>query len=125
MRIYYSHAMCTYYTPVEEQELAIIGKSFPAHEIVDPGDYEDNSEKAVKGMNYCLELVGSCDALVFSRLLGKVTAGVGKEIGHALSFGKPVYEIIGDTARLIRESPDYISREETKDLYVRWKNQNL
>ncbi len=125
MRVYYSHAMCTYYTTLEEQELAIIRKSYPTHGIVDPGDYEDNPEKALKGMDYCLELVESCDALVFSRLMGMVTAGVGKEVEHALSLGKPVYELIGDTAMLIHESPNYLSRGETRDLYVKRKNQNL
>jgi nucleoside 2-deoxyribosyltransferase len=117
--------MCTYYTPTQERELAIIGKTFPTHEIVDPGDYEDNLEKEVRGMEYCLELVESCDALVFSRILGKVTAGVGKEVEHAFSLGKPVYELVGDRARMIYKSPKYVSKEETKDLYAEWKHRSL
>ena len=124
-RIYYSHAICTYNTFAEMHELAIIEKMFPTHEIVDPGTYEDNPEKGTRGMDYCLELVESCDALVYSRILGKVTAGVGKEIEHALSLGRTVYELVGDRVNVIRKSPESVSRDRTKRLYIEWKVQNL
>jgi len=76
-------------------------------------------------MDYCMNLVESCDALVFSRILGMVTSGVGQEVGHALALGKPVYEIIGHGVRQVFEPPSYISREETRRLYDEWENQNL
>lgn len=44
-------------------------------------------------MGLCLRLVEECDIVVFSRLLGKITAGVGKEVNHAMKNGKAVYEI--------------------------------
>jgi len=117
--------MCTYDTFAEAHELAIIGKIFPTHEIVDPGGYEDNQEKEIRGMDYCLELIESCDSLVYSRILGKVTAGVGKEVEHALSLGRTVYELVGDRVNVIRKSPEWVSREQTKRLYTKWKVRNL
>ncbi len=123
-RIYYAHAMCTYGTQVEKREQAVIQRIFPGHEIIDPGAYEDNEEKLLGGMNYCLKLVESCDALAFSRIRGKVTAGVGKEAKHALALKKPVYELVGDAVRQVFKPPRYVSREESRKLYAEWKNEN-
>jgi len=106
------------------QEQAIIRQIFPDHEIVDPGLYEENEEKQLGGMDYCMKLVESCDALAFSRILGKVTSGVGQEVEHALALGRPVYEIIGLGVRQVFEPPRYVSREETRKLYDEWENQN-
>jgi len=123
-RNYHAHAICTYGRLTEMQEQAIIRQIFPDHEIVDPGLYEENEEKQLGGMDYCMKLVESCDALAFSRILGKVTSGVGQEVEHALALGRPVYEIIGLGVRQVFEPPRYVSREETRKLYDEWENQN-
>jgi hypothetical protein len=117
--------MCIYNSPTEDRERALIQKVFPAHRIVDPGTYQDNEEKDARGMEYCLELVENCDSLVFSRILGKVTSGVGKEIEHALNLRKPVFELANDVARPIQEPPSYLSREESRDLYAEWRKRNV
>jgi hypothetical protein len=123
-RVYHAHALCTYGTQVERREQEVIRKCFPAYEIVDPGSYEDNIEKLVGGMNYCLKLVESCDILVFSRTLGQVTAGVGKEIKHALALGRAVFEVDGDALKPISSAPVYLSRERTRELYSQWNKEH-
>ncbi len=95
------------------------------HEIVDPGSYEENEEKLLLGMDYCMKLVESCDAIAFSRIRGKVTAGVGKEVEHALALGKPAYELVDDAVRQVLEPPSYVSREESRKLYDQWESENL
>ncbi len=72
-----------------------------------------------------MKLVESCGALAFSRIQGKVTSGVGQEVEHALALGKPVYELIGNGVRQVFEPPSYVSREETRKLYVEWQMENL
>ena len=124
-RIYHAHAICTYGRPIERREQALIQQLFPEYEIVDPGLAEENEEKLIGGMDYCKKLVESCDALAFSRIQGKVTAGVGVEVEHALALGKPVYEIILHGVRQVFERPSYVSREETRKLYVEWMMENL
>ncbi len=117
--------MCIYDSPTEDREKAMIQKVFPTHEIVDPGTYDDNAEKDVRGMEYCFELVEKCDQLIFSRCLGKVTCGVGVEIERALKSGKPVFELVGDTVKPTQEVPRYLSREETLALYAEWRKRNV
>lgn len=121
MKIYYAHAMCIYGTEDEEIEKGHIQVHFPEHDIVDPGSYANNIEKRSGGMEYCKKLVSNCDALVFTRLLGKVTAGVGIEVHHALSQKKPVYELKNGKVKSIQKPLKYISREDTIRLYGLWR----
>jgi len=120
MDIYYAHAMCIYGTDDEEIEINHIKINFPELKIVDPGSYANNPQKRKEGMEYCKKLVTNCDALVFTRLLGKITSGVGIEIHHALSQNKPVYELENGKVKIIKTPPKYISREETIALYLDW-----
>ena len=124
-RIYHAHARCTYGRLTEKREQALIRHVFPEYEIVDPGLYEENEEKRVGRMDYCLKLVDSCNALAFSRILDKVTSGVGLEVEHALASGKPVYELIGDGVRRVSEPPAYVSIDETLQLYDEWEHENF
>jgi hypothetical protein len=117
MRVYYSHAMKVYGTKEETVHRAIITDHFPGSTLVDPGTMQSNPEKARRGMEYCLELVDTCDSLVFVRYMEVITAGVGKEVNHALSRGKPVFELERTTIRPIKEPVDYLSREQTVALY--------
>ncbi len=120
MRLYYAHAMCLYGTDLEKEEVESILKGFPNHEIVDPGEHDGNPEKSRAGMKYCFNLIDGCDALVFSRLLGKVTAGVGLEISHALSKGIPVHELRNGEFKPIHRPVAYLSRDETIRHYEFW-----
>ncbi len=89
--------------------------------IVDPGSYESSVEKGRDGMEFCKRLVNTCDGLVFSKLFGKITAGVGKEINHALTQNKPVCELKDGKVERIEKSVKYISREDTINLYNKWR----
>jgi len=124
MRIYYAHAICTYGARIEKAERKRIKVCFPKCRIVDPGNYEGNLEKRANGMKYCFELIRDCDALVFSRLLKKITSGVGLEIRYALSKGIRVYELCGREVKSIKRPLRYLSRKNTIDLYWRWRQIN-
>jgi anaerobic glycerol-3-phosphate dehydrogenase len=77
--LYYAHAMCTYGTIAEEFELKQIRTGFRRVRIVNPASFDGHPEKRKDTVGFCLRLVEKCDAVVFSRLMGKVTAGVGKK----------------------------------------------
>lgn len=117
MRIYHSHAMKIYGTPQERLEALLIKRQFPGCMIVNPGTMQTNQEKQIRGMDYCLELVEACDSLVFSRYQKEITSGVGMEVNHALSKGKPVYELQGLNIVQIDQPVQYLSREATVTKY--------
>lgn len=125
MKIYYAHAMCKYGTDDEQEELEHIRKNFPDHSIVDPGSYSNNPEKHLDSMNYCKRLVSGCDMLVFTRLLGKITSGVGIEINHALSENKMVFELKKGKIKPVKKSVKYISREKTISLYRKYRTKKF
>lgn len=62
-----------------------------------------------------------CDAVVFSRLLDKITAGVGKEVNHALRIGKPVFKLV--SGRFVKQTRPvkYLPRPATIKLYEKWR----
>ena len=106
-KVYYAHAMHIYRTAAEERELGKINSRFPRTRIVNPAKYENHPEKRRDKIGFCLRLVARCDTVVFSRFRGKVTAGVGKEVNHALRIGLP---------RIRGECPhfrDWLARLET------------
>lgn len=89
MRIYFAHSIKEYNTAIERGCISIIKQHFPGCEIINPKDlyFDDFSEY--------LRVVEQCDILVYKRWNGYITAGVAKEIEHALSCDIPVYEIKG------------------------------
>ncbi|MCH7562033.1 MAG: hypothetical protein IIC67_11860 [Thaumarchaeota archaeon] len=121
MKIYYAHAMCIYGTDDEDTEMLQIKQNFPDHSIVDPGTYASNPDKRNGGMEYCMKLVSECDKLVFTRLLEKITAGVGLEINYALDSGKLVYELKKDKIKQVKKPVKYISRNDTISLYGKYR----
>lgn len=120
-RVYYAHAMCMYGRKEEREELRAIRTAHPRATVVNPGKYQNHPEKLADTMGFCLKLVAESDTVVFSRLLGKITAGVGKEVNHALRLGKPVYEVL--KGKLVRRSRSvrYVSRSSTIRLYRAWR----
>jgi len=125
MKIYYSHAMPLYGTELEVLEKQQILKNFPTAKIVDPGSFQDNIEKRLGGMEYCLNLVEKCNGLVFTRFLNKITAGVGKEVNHAMKKRLPVHELKNGKVRKIRKPVKYLTREETVKIYKVWRLKRL
>lgn len=119
--IYYAHAMCLYGRADERQQLARIRKKFRRSKIVNPADYDGHPLKQADTVGFCLKLVEGCDLVVFSRLLGKITAGVGKEVNHALKIGKPVFEL--SLAKIVRRTRKvaHVSRRDTIVLYRRYR----
>lgn len=124
-KTYYAHAMCIYGHPVELRELGAIRKRFKSARIVNPARYDGHPEKRNDTVGFCLRLIEKCEVVVFSRLLGKITAGVGKEINHALKLKKPVYEL--RDGRLSRQLARvrYLSRPRTISLYAKWRKKYL
>jgi hypothetical protein len=122
--LYYAHAMCLYGTEVERAEVAAITRRLPNYCVVDPSTLQCYSEKNGDddSMLYFLRVVDCCDALVFSRLLGKVTAGVGLEVNHALARRIPVYELGDGEVSQVAAGVEFLSREETLAQYTLWRN---
>jgi hypothetical protein len=121
--LYYAHAMCTYGTIAEEFELKRIRSGFRRVRIVNPSKYDGHPEKLKDTIGFCLRLVEKSDAVVFSRLMGKVTAGVGKEVNYALRIRRPVFELVGSQLKRRKRPVKYISRAATIRLYRRWRSQ--
>lgn len=122
MQVYYAHAMCIYGTDYEKEELGLIKKHLPDYQIVDPGSFQANTEKSREGMKYCFRIIDSCHALVFTRLLGKVTSGVGLEVTYAMSRSLPVYELQGGRIETITRPIHFLSREDTLKHYSFWRS---
>jgi len=118
-KVYYAHAMHIYRTAAEERELGKINSRFPRTRIVNPAKYENHPEKRRDKIGFCLRLVARCDTVVFSRFRGKVTAGVGKEVNHALRIGLPVFELSGSRFIRLRSPVRYLSVYDTLRLYGR------
>jgi len=120
-KVYYAHAMCLYGRVDERKQLALIRKKFRGSSVVNPADYDGDPLKRQDTVGFCLRLVEGCDMVVFSRLLGKITAGVGKEVNHALKIGKPVFEL--SPLKVVRRTRkvSYITRRDTIRLYMRYR----
>jgi hypothetical protein len=119
--LYYAHAMCLYGTEAESTEVSAITRCLPYYEIVDPSTLQSHADKSDDGMRYFFKVIDRCDALVFSRLLGEITAGVGLEVNHALTRLIPVYELDdGKTSRITRPV-EFLSRDETLKQYALWR----
>lgn len=118
--IYYAHALCVYGTPCEQKELKAIRSRFRKCRVVNPARYSSHPEKLRDNVEFCLRLVAKCDIVVFSCILGKVTAGVGKEVNHALKLGKIVYEIKPAGLVQRQRAVKYISRLKSIQLYRKW-----
>ena len=58
-----------------------------------------------------------CDELVISKYFGKITAGVGKEINHALSIKMPVHDLWNGKLKKVTRKVKYLSRLATRRLY--------
>jgi len=120
-RIYYAHALCMYGWPAERAELRHIKREFRGWVIVNPGTYQDHPEKRLDTMGFCLRLVDAVDAVVFSRIEGKISCGVGKEVNHALKRRKPVYELRDGKLIRCRRRVRYVPRQRVVSLYERWR----
>ena len=93
--------------------------------MVNPARYDGHPEKLRNTVGFCLRLVEKCDAVVFTRLMGRVTAGVGKEVNYAIRIGRPAVELVGSRIKRRKSRIKYISRAATIRLYTRWRHSLL
>lgn len=125
--VYFAHAMCTYGTPQERAELDAIRRGIPGCRIINPAGYDQHPEKKRAVLDFCLRLIEKSNGVVFSRLLGKITVGVGAEINHALGLGLEVFELRPDERaeewvfREQRRPVKYIDHPATIALYRKYE----
>ncbi len=117
MKIYYAHAIPLYDTVSEMAELGLIMRTFPGAEIVNPKEHQPI--ESADEMEHFKSLVRDCDCLVFSRFMGKITAGVGIEANYAIDLGKDVYAIKGQELKRVNRHVKSLSYEETLRLIGR------
>lgn len=120
-KVYYAHAMCTYGEVDEWRELRHIRRELSRISVVNPASYDGHPLKQADTVGFCLKLVEGCDVIVFTRLMGKITAGVGKEVNHALKIGKPVFELTNGKLVCRHRKVAYISRSATVKLYKKYR----
>jgi hypothetical protein len=112
--------MCLYGTAFEKAELLAIASHLPDCEVVNPGTLQNNQSKS-DGMAYWFRLIDFCDALVFSRLLNRITSGVGLEVNHALARPIPVHELSHGKMMSVSNPVQFMTREETLKQFEFWR----
>lgn len=85
-------------------------------DIVNPADVREHK---IRDMQFYLDIVRECDALVFTRFHGFVLGGVGLEVEFAIESGKEVYEISGKHLIRVMNTPEYLGHDETVALFVK------
>jgi len=113
--------MCIYGTEAESSEIAAITRYLPYYQIIDPSALQSEVDKSNDGMRYFFRVIDYCHALVFSRLLGKITSGVGLEVSHAITRHVTVYELDNGKIYRIITPVEFLSREETLKQYALWR----
>ncbi len=94
MKIYYAHFVGIYNTLQEERDLQTIKALYPEAEIYNPNNIEAQQKYKKHGMDYFLNIIESCDLLIFRGLPNmKIPAGVYKEIECAIAKHIPVIEL--------------------------------
>lgn len=97
-KIYYAHNMLQYGSNIEAQDIKTLEEM--GFEVVNP-NHPDN-EQAYKqkkiefpGTEFSIftDMVRNCDCIAFRSLMGKISAGVGKEITYAKELGMPIIEM--------------------------------
>lgn len=117
IKIYYSHSMKIYDTETERKEMGLIEREFPNAKIVNPPSFEGSIKKQMEGMAFCHRLIDECDILVFSRLMGVITSGVGDEVNYALRKKMNVFEIKKGSLTSHSKPVKCVSRQQTRHLY--------
>ena len=83
MKIYYAHHLWKYNTDIEKYELDIIKRYFPNSEIINPNGHIEQGREESMIMKDCLEIIESCNILIFSSVNGVVGRGVVDEFNKA------------------------------------------
>lgn len=124
-KTYYAHAKCIYGHVHEKRELDAIRRLLKDTHIVNPARYDDHPGKRNDTLGFCFRLIDKVDVVVYSKLLGKITAGVGAEVNYALRRKTPVYQL--RDGKLVRQSRPvkYETIRRTWSLYDAWRAKYL
>lgn len=113
MRVYYAHPIDIYNTMQEVRDVELLTNVFCSDIIINPNSRENEVAYQTIGMSHFLEIVDECDLLVFRGYpMGRIPAGVWKEISRAREKNIPVLELptlvdramsVDDTRQFIKE----------------------
>jgi hypothetical protein len=121
--IYCAHATCLYGEPDEKKELKAIRSRFRNYRIVNPSRHIHPDRDTM--MEFYEGLAAKCDIVAYSCLFGTVTAGVGKEVNHALSLGKSVYKIGPRGLVQRKRQVSYADPRRTRHLHGKWRRERM
>lgn len=115
--------MIIYDTKEEKRQIDVIKHHFPTFKIVNPKKWEHSLniivliKKKLYDFDFYIKEVEKCDIVCFTKFKGVVTAGVGKEVNHALKLNKKVYEIVNNKIIETLTPVKYLSPSQTRELY--------
>jgi hypothetical protein len=119
--VYYAHAKCLFGDSNEQRELRFIQRRFRWASVVNPAVYDRDPYAWAIPIRFYFNLIDECAVLVFSRCLGKITTGVGKEVNHALKVKKMVFELKGRKLVPRTRRVKYVSRRQTSLLFKNYR----
>ena len=114
-KIYYAHNMLQYGSNIEDQDIKTLESlGFivinPNHPDNEKAYYDKKKSHPGTEFSVFTDMVKSCDAIVFRSIMGKISAGVGKEIMFAKELGMPIIEmptITTDRFLTVEETIEY------------------
>lgn len=114
-KIYYAHNMLQYGSNIEAQDIETLEKL--GFEVINPNHPDNEAEyfkrkKEQPGKEFTVftDLVKTCDFLAFRSIMGRISAGVGKEIKFAKEHNLPIIEmptITTDRFLTVEETIEY------------------
>ncbi len=127
MKYYFAHPISIYNTKKEELLVAMLSDSSLLTDpiIVNPNSEFNEAQYQIKGMDYFLELVDECDALIIYPFEdGTIGAGIVKEALRAIDKGKPIYQINPNTFKMMQifQLKNCLTVEETRAKLKELKN---
>ena len=130
MKIFYSHHVWKYNTPIEDFEIECIKRDFSncvcdcndSVEVINPRNSIPQDIPESEIMSAAYNLIGECDAFVFSTLSGVIGHGVFNEILCALNNEIPVYQFDGNSCFLLDCSAHEFKNSYVKDFIFKGDN---
>lgn len=91
-RVYYARPINLYNTAQDKRDIETL--STLGFDVVNPNKEELQERYKVEGMDVFLVAVSDCDALAYRSFPDmKISAGVVKEVKHAMTLNIPVFEL--------------------------------
>jgi hypothetical protein len=119
-KVYYSHPVPSYGTKQEKDNVGSTGGKFARVQIINEADTKpQDSSNFADEMEFFFKQIDECDAVGYRRYGNVITSGIGKEINCAFCKGKTVFEITDKGFKKVTKRVDYVSRELTRELYLK------